>query len=559
MFKKAILAAAISSIAAPAMSATWVATETLKVTHSSEGLALLAATAGGDIVVGEGMLSLGTEYAQNDLITFTTSVAKGTNVAWPTSIVSQIPSIDHSTDFKINNAGGYAKGHVASMAVDTGTTKFTAGDFVTIATKGPYRINALTNTGTKTTAITITQGLDEAVADNAVIAMVETKKVTLTLTSSTTTSATYRVSAVEAKFGDGNASAATSTVGSLIRFNTPNLDAAALSTAKAATLSMSATTGAGTVMDANSTALAIAATAAQYAYTLDTKFDAQVSVDLVRKSFVGPAQADTMQYDLVSTAGIDGVDGTGTDITAVNATTVKTSLAVTADGAGWDFLDTTAAAGILLDANNSVDTKTQALNTGMTFDATGKIMTITDTAVRSNELITVTKAAGATSNDLPAQNYSSTMTTTYTPSTGSSPANDLTDVQTLAAGAWTLNAASITAYGVPYGDKVARMLWINNAGTTAGEISASFTQAGVTTSLGVLGTAATRDHTPISALVDAALVTAGITPAADSRANVIVTVTSPANDITMSAAYRVIADGDRLTIETSDTVDGTDK
>jgi hypothetical protein len=553
MFKKAILAAAITSIVTPAISATWLTNEATKPTHSLEGMAKLAATAGGAVVSGEGILILGTEYAQNDLITFTSSVAKATNVAWPTSVASTQNTAAHTAI--INLAAGYAKGTTGAMIVDNVTGTSTAGDYVTIAGKGPYRISARA-----ATTMTIAGGTGEAIADNAVVAAITKKKVTLTLTSSDATSATYRVSAVEAKFAGGGANAATTTVGTVIRFDTPDLDAAALTAAGSATLSSSATTGAGTAMDSNATALSIAATNSAYAFTVGTKFDGKVSVDLNRKSFEGPAQADTFVYTLSETAGIDGVDGAGVAITAIDPAIQTSSLAITASGDGWGFLDTTAAAGILLSAANSVGIP----NVGgtnpaaLTFDATGKIMTLTDTAVRAGEIMTVTKAAGATSNNLPVQDYSATMTITHRPSGGAA-ADDLSPTITAAAGAWTLNAASITAYGVPFGEKVSRMLWVNNSGTTLGDISATFTQDGVTTDLGVLGTAAVKASTAISGLLDAGLVTAGVTPAADSRANIAVTVTSPANDITMSAAYRVIADGDRLTIETSDTTDGTGK
>lgn len=553
MFKKAILAAAITSIVTPAISATWLTNEASKPTHSLEGMAKLAATAGGAVVSGEGILILGTEYAQNDLITFTSSVAKATNVAWPTSVVSSQNTAAHTA--AINLAAGYVKGTATAMIVDGVSGTSTAGDYVTIAGKGPYRI-----TGRAGLTMTIAGGVGEAIADNAVVAAITKKKVTLTLTSSDATSATYRVSAVEAKFVGGGANSATTTVGTVIRFDTPDLDAGALTTATSATLSSSSSTGAGTAMDVNATALAIAATNSAYAFTVGTKFDGKVSVDLNRKSFEGPAQLDTFVYTLAETAGIDGVDGAGTAITAIDPAIQTSSLAITASGDGWGFLDTTAAAGILLSSANSVGIP----NVGgtnpaaLTFDTTGKIMTLTDTATRAAEVMTVTKAAGATSNNLPVQTYSATMTIKHRPSGGVA-ADDLSPTITAAAGAWTLNAASITAYGVPFGEKVSRMLWLNNSGTTAGDISATFTQGGVTTDLGVLGTAAIKASTAISGLLDAALVTAGVTPAADSRANVAVTVTSPANDITMSAAYRVIADGDRLTIETSDTTDGTGK
>ena len=54
--------------------------------------------------------------------------------------------------------------------------------------------------------------------------------------------------------------------------------------------------------------------------------------------------------------------------------------------------------------------------------------------------------------------------------------------------------------------------------------------------------------------LDAALTAAGVTLAQNSRANIAFETPVKAGDITISAAYKHIADADRLTLETSDTI-----
>jgi len=541
MFKKAILTAALVTIAAPSFSATWNTNEALKVIHVKEGI---TAITGAGVAASDGVLTLGTEFAANDLVTITSSIAKATNASWPTSIVSAVPTA--AITGCLINAGNVAVGSTA-LTLDNCTAALSVGDYIDIGGKGVYRIATATSA---TAQVIAAPGLVAAIADNDVVTQINKKKVTLTLVSNTATSATYRVSAIAAVLAGGAASGATSTIGAPLVFATPNLNAAALAAAGTASLTSSAQTGAGTAMDINATGVVVASTVPGFTYVVNTKFDGAVSVDLNRKSFTGGTpQADAFDYTTTAAAGTNGRDGAGTAVVAVAPALTSTSLAITAS-TGWDFMDTGAAAGIQLSAANNVDVESVQNPATLTFDATGKVMTFADTAVRTAHTITVTKAAGATSNALPAQTYSTVLSVKATPSTGAL----TTYTYPVAGGAWTLNAASISAYGVPMGSTVSRFLWINNTGSTAGDISATFTQSGTTTDLGSIGTAAVKASTEIGSLVDAALVTAGVTPAANSRANIAVTVTSPAADITMSAAYKVNSADDRLIIETSDSL-----
>lgn len=548
MYKKAILAASVAGVATQGHAASWNLDELIAVTHVDENLSSIT---NDTVDVSDGVLKLGVEYAQNDLITFTSSVEKASNATWPTSItsVSQPATVAPIITCKINNAS-QAKAST-TLTLDACNFSPKVGEYISIAgDDGLYRIK----TQTSATSVAIgAPGLLVAAADDALVTVYTRKRVQLTMISNDATSATYRVSATPDAVGtDGNsASAATSTVGALIPFATPNLKATALMAADTATLSSSAQTGAGAAMDTNATTFEVAKTVAGYTFTADTIFDAQVSVDLSRKSFVGPSQVDILRYTTAASAGVDGVDSTSTAVTAGSPTLATTTVSVATTS--WSFMDTnTTSAGIQLDANNTA----ASTNGTVAFSTDGTTLTIADTAVRANNSLTITKAAGATSNDLPAQTYTATAAYTATPTNGTA---TVYTPASISAGAWTLNAASITAYGVPYGSSVSRFLWVNNSGSTAGDISATFVQGGVSTDLGSIGTAATLSSTEIGSLIDAALTANSITPAANSRANVIVTVTSPANEITMTSAYKVTADGDRLALENSDTIDGTGK
>jgi hypothetical protein len=546
MYKKAILASAIAGlVSGPALSASWISDEVKVVTHITEGISAKA-TAGTGVAATDGMLSLGVEYAANDLLTVTSSVAKATNASWPTSMSSATVTKTTNLTGCLINAGNTDAGDTV-LTLDGCTGLFTAGDYISIgSTANRYRLASVASA----TAITLAApGLTVAIADNNAVTQINKKKTTFTLVSNNTTSATYRVSAVAAELTNGSASGATSTIGGLVRFQTPDLDAAALTTAGTATLSTSSTTGAGTAMDTNAGTQEVAKTAAGFTYAVGTAFDATVSVDLARLKFTDNGVADALVYTTTQTAASNGRDAAGASVATVSPVLNTTSLAITASD--WTYLDTNATtAGIQLNTTNKIVSSTQGTNpaTG-TFNTAGTVYTLTDTAVRAAETITVTK--GVTTSTLPEQTYSSVMTIAATPNGGTK--TDYT--YSAAAGTWGVNAASITAYGVPFGSSVSRFLWINNTGTTDGSMSATFMQGGVSTALGTIGTASGRSSTEIGSLIDAALVTAGITPTTNSRANIAVSVSSPAADIAMTAAYKVNADNDRLNIETSDSLD----
>ena len=105
------------------------------------------------------------------------------------------------------------------------------------------------------------------------------------------------------------------------------------------------------------------------------------------------------------------------------------------------------------------------------------------------------------------------------------------------------------------GSSVDRMIWVNNKGATDAVMTGEFTLNGVTTSNLALGTAASKTSTSVDEALDTALTAAGVTPPASSRGTLVLTAPVKTADIVITAAYKVKAADDRLSLETSDTID----
>lgn len=134
------------------------------------------------------------------------------------------------------------------------------------------------------------------------------------------------------------------------------------------------------------------------------------------------------------------------------------------------------------------------------------------------------------------------------------------DSVTGAAGAWTMDGGSVVAYGIPNSASVTPFLWVQNNGTLAGAITVDVTCDGVITTGIDAGTAAANSNTSIGAAVQTA-VDALATCGAGSRYDAAITVNATQANITVNAGYKVAnADGsfDRLSLETSDSLDGDD-
>ena len=100
MFKKTAMACAITAAASPALGASWVTTVATgllhtPVTHTLQ--AIQGQTEAIGVTNTNAPLALGVEYALNDTITFTNTVAKATNYNWPTSISTVQDAISGAT------------------------------------------------------------------------------------------------------------------------------------------------------------------------------------------------------------------------------------------------------------------------------------------------------------------------------------------------------------------------------------------------------------------------------------------------------------------------------
>jgi len=561
MYKKLILASAISAIVAPAASAaTWFGTSLTPAVHTKEGVEGYTEAAGvGQI---DRLVALGTEYAVNDTVTFTYDVAKATNAVYPTTISSVVGTIGSTNS---TTTAGFAKGVTQVIGNAAGITVGTKIKFHTDAD-----IYTVTGLGATTTTINFTPALVTALSAAAKVIVLanDAKAVTLGLTTSTANAATYRVTQL---------GASGSTVGALIATPAPNVSATGL-TAAAQKVAFAAATGTGTAMDTLATKQQTASTVAQHVWTTNTAFDGIIDVENSRYQFTASttttstndatasAKADEYKYTITNAA---GTAGAGYSVNAAAIVSSPTKIVAT-----WPhstaYLDSATTAGVQLTNGSDIDhVATGALGTtvgtisvlGTTAGTEDKII-ITETAApptllgQANFLHVVSSVTSAA---LPVSTWSPSALLTYTSNSVTGYTKTLAPAATSAAGTWSLNGASITAYGVPYGSAVSRFLWINNAGATDGEISGSLTLGGTTYGPYVLGTSPAKSSTEVGKLLDAALTTAGITPAESSRGNVLITVPVKAADVTMSAAYKHIGDADRLGIETSDSVDGTTK
>jgi hypothetical protein len=561
MYKKLILASAISAIIAPAASAaTWLATGTPAV-HTIEGVEGYTEAAGvGQIDL---LVSLGTEYAVNDTVTFTYDVAKATNATYPTTLTSVVGTIGSTVS---TDGSAYATGVKQVIAAAAGITVGTRF-ILNSATADVYTV---TGFGANNTVIKFTPGLATALtaAAKTFTLSADAKAVTLGLTTSTANAATYRVTQL---------GASGSTVNANIKTPAPNVSATGLTAAKQK-VAFAAATGTGTAMDTLTTKQQTASTVAQHAWTTNTKFDGVIDVENSRYQFTASTQttstndgttsakADEYKYTITNATGTAGV---GYSVSPAAIVSSPTKIVAT-----WPhstaYLDSATTAGVQLTNASDIDhVATGALGTTVgtisvlgTAAGTADKIIITETAApptllgQANFLSIVSSVTSAA---LPVSTWSPSALLTYTSNSVTGYTKTLAPAATSLAGSWSLNGASITAYGVPYGSAVSRFLWINNAGSTAGDISASLTLGGTTYGPYVVGSSPAKSSTEVGKLLDAALTTAGVTPAESSRGNVLVTVPVKAADVTMSAAYKHIGDADRLGIETSDSVDGTTK
>ena len=536
MYKKLLLASAIASIATAAGAGTLDSTGFTQPAHGKEGARNVADADG--LGAGSVLLRLGGEYAANDTITFTFNNAKATNSNWPTSLTSITPGSRTTTTL----AASCAKG--ATVCNFATNQNIVDGDLFTVP--GDTTLHRVMNRGTANATV-FTPALVATEAQAAVISLQNPKTMSLGLVNSDDNSATYRV------LSTGGAGSPTSTVGTLIPTPMININTTQ-AVAAATTLSVASATSTGVAMDTTAGTATVMSTVQEHTVTASTKFNQVVDVEASSKAFVGSGAAtgtDTLvlTYAAGTTAAGSTVTVNGSGVITTNAATTAiassaSSSVMTVNGDFAFMDDNTATAGCQSTSGlaSSTGSSTAALNTNCTE------FTMTDTTMATTTL-TLTKDQAAAV--IPTQTYTGSQKISYTSNaTAASDTNAYSDL-----GSWTLNGASITVYGVPMGATVDRMLWVNNKGASDVAVTAAVTSGGTTTSNLSLGTAAALSNTSVDEALDTALAAAGVTLPANSRANVVISAPAKAADITVSASYKVIADADRLSLETSDTID----
>jgi len=566
MFKKCALASAIAVIVVPAQAATfqaWVpATDRVVVEHTNEGIEGVADTTGHP--TSTTTVLLGAEYAQNDLFTFTLSQPTRSNYAWPTSLKSQVAgTATVANEYELKGA---CNTDDTSMDLDltvNGVSAFATNADLLIGETFKFGAVDTTTTHTITVVaaptITFTPGCSTTIADTTEIAVQKKAAVTMGLVNSDATSATYRVSAINTTAPNG-----TSTIGAQIQVPAVEVKSSSLTAAGTTgiTVSTSATTGAGTPMDTNSGTAVIAKSKAQYPVTI-TKFNNIVDVEQSNLAFSdgnSTASQDCVDFNTTAVTATAGesvlINGSGVlsyneGVTASTSTAATVTHTVLYSG-GLSFLDTTPATAGLQGTPFTAGTDNAYAVTADTAMTT--ITAVDATAINTGTTpLCINKTIA--SNTIPTGSFSGSSKYTWTNSAGTTGKTSTTTHASL--GSWSLNGASVTVYGVPMGSTVDRMIWVNNKGSLDAVLTASYTAAGVTTDNLALGTATALSSSSVDEALDTALAGAGITPAANSRATVTITAPVKSADLVISAAYKVTSANDRLSLETSDTIDDT--
>ena len=343
---------------------------------------------------------------------------------------------------------------------------------------------------------------------------------------------------------DASTKIATYTVGSVtagstvdceVTFPAIKYDGAVLAAADIATLALSTSRGFG-VLESVAAVEMINVAVSQFGVTA-AGADETIDVNANRNAFVGaPGDAtDVIKLTTTTVAGAAGGGATYTDATTLTVLSGDFSWAKTVDVAGNVTYPAIAVGG------------------------TGTAAVITDSTITFKHAIgaaTVTFTPPTAALDLrtlPATTYSAVTTVKFT----DADAVTQTKVINSAAGAWTLNGASITALGVSNSPSVTPMIWIQNAGSSTGAISGSVNCNGTTITIADLGTAAALANTKVGEAIQAAVDADGTCSTVNTRYDATVTVNGPAADITMNASYKVTAaDGatDRVMLETSDSL-----
>lgn len=550
MYKKLVLAASIAATSTAAVGATWDVNGVIMPIHTDEGIVSLVDTAGANL--GNAKVRLGAEYAQNDLITFSLNMDKATNSNWPTSF-------ECIRSAGVQTGDAHAVGPTTTSVVLDNNADATASIGATVLndqfTLGTATSPVYVVTGIATNTLTYAPATSVVIANSTAIKFLDVKDLTFGLVSSTNSSATYRLS---------TAANGTTTIGSLCPVPSMAVKASGL-VAGDASVSFSATTGAGTAMDtATLAALKLGSSIPQFTQTLNTKFDAVIDVEVDSKKYDATTDVNTDIFQITQTESTGTSDGTIGTVSAAGAITfaqpnshdkvvaATTSSIYTIVG-DFAFLDEDLTTALVQTsqgngAADEIDSATGSTSCVASIPTTGASLLLTASAAANVCNVQVNGSVPAVV--IPKQSFTYSTTHTYTPSTGTA---TTATTASASAGAWTLNGASITAFGVPMGSAVSRFIWVNNKGANDAAFTYTATMNGSSYGPYSVATVAAKTAGSLGGLIDTDMAARGIYVAPSSRANITLTAPVKAADITVSASYKHIGDADRLALETSDT------
>ena len=379
-----------------------------------------------------------------------------------------------------------------------------------------------------------------------------TGDIVLSKLSQSTTAVNYRVTGV------------TGTHSGEVACSSPQatLDEDALSAAGSATLTVSAQTANGVAMDSWPAAVTIATAVDQFGAPVITAgqvIDDQIDVTKERKQLVGAANSATsnaVQFEVTPPA-MAGTAGTqykmgGTDLAAGAATeavaAIKSVLVSTnyeiVSSAGWAWADsdvTAAATGTQL-GNLTIADLANGAAIATAIDAGGTKVTMGDTDT-DVEAVTIKLNKTAAALTIPVTSF--TLNSSYIHDTDKTVSGFSTS-----AGAFSLNATSVTAYSMPFSSGVIPFLYVSNGSNVAGDVTATITTAGTVSSVYTVGSVAAYTNANVFNDLKAAVEAAGDVFPTDGRGDITVTITSSNTEV-LASYYK---DGDRLGLETSESL-----
>jgi len=563
MFKKTLLCAALVAASGGAMAAA-TGTATTQI-HSTEGtMGVLS------IPTAPVSYNLGAMYTQGDTITLTWSQPLyGVNPAHPPLTISdqevhtdaawtdaKVAAMDPTADLTVTDYKGKTV-TLDDTAVGSATTVAGLAALINAAT-GTFGMTASgTNAGLVLTADVGGAGSQLAVmADQTkftgTLTFTERSAVSIPLTvlSDTANSVTYRAGAVPATFNyDGVKTVASA-----------GIPIAGSNQADGTVVSQtfSAATSLGVSIDTGTASVNVAEFHDEF-MLVGTSTSKQIDVENARKQFVDDSGAGANAAAILA-AKTESSVGVAIDVD----TAYQARLTANGTTEGLDAVINAAAPKSVAKINGNYSWLDKASTAAYDIDATkGSIVPAFNQVTHFADSVTVNPTVLGTAVSvatttlktvvLPIGTYSADVTAKFVNHDGIEKTKTFAN---LSLGAWTLNGSTITAYGIPNQAAVTPFLWVQNAGTAAGEITGTASCDGSVIQLGALGTAAADSNTTVGAAVQSAVEASGKC-AVGSRYDATLSVNAKASDITVTSGYRVTAaDGsnDRLGLETSDSL-----